>query len=152
MLFKLPGVMPGGLYHLGYVIKMIYEWSWQKEGDEKFLFVKFNKTQTFQDCLKCFAEALADFDGGYLKVLGDLRLSENTIGYNEEMAIIYDNVLNMGVEKGVVSLIVSDKSYYFKEKIVNEFLKINKQPFFTKSFMDYDMARKWLVDFSFSLT
>jgi len=144
--------MPGGLYHLGYVIIMIYEWSWQNEAEEKFLLVKFNKTQTFQDCLKCFTEALADFDGGYLKVLGDLRLSENTIGYNEEMAKIYDNVLNMGVEKGVVSLIVSDKSYYFKEKIVNKFLKINKQPFFTKSFMDYNIARKWLVDFSFSLT
>jgi len=125
-------------------MKTIYEWVWLNEGGTEFLYIKFNGTETLKDCLDCFAEALADYEGDHLKVLVDLRLSENTLGYNEDMAALYDSFLSTGIKTGVAALIVANKFYELKEKIVNEYANINKKPFLIKSFGNFDAAQAWL--------
>ena len=131
----------------------IYEWDWQEEKGERFLFVKFNVTQTIMDCVDCFSEALADFStnfsGGAFKALVDVRLSENRIGYNEDMIIFYDRLLSFGINQGVMSFVTVDQFYFLKAKIMNEFAKINKKPFLIKSFDDYSIAKDWLIDYEF---
>lgn len=129
----------------------IYEWAWLEESGEIFLSVKFNCTQTIMDCIDCFSEALSGFSGGPFKALVDVRLSENKIGYNEEMIVFYDRLLSFGINLGVMSFITSDKCYFLKAKVMNEFAKINKKPFFIKSFNDYDTAKKWLTGYEFLL-
>ncbi|MCK5425275.1 MAG: hypothetical protein KAI89_07875 [Emcibacter sp.] len=131
---------------------MTCEWEWLEDGEQKFLFVKCNETPTLEDWIKCYTEALSDYSGGPLKTLTDMRLSENTMGYNEDMAEFYNKILSMGVDKGVASLIVSDRLYHFKEKVVNAFAKFNKQPFIVKSFTDFHVAKRWLSNYKFPST
>jgi len=126
------------------VTKTLYEWVWLNGEGCELLYIKFNRTETLKDCLDCFTEALAGYEAPHLKVLADLRLSENTLGYNEDMAVLYDSFLSIGIKTGVAALIVANKYYEFKEKVINEYAKINKKPFLIKSFGNFDAGQTWL--------
>ncbi|NOZ41846.1 MAG: hypothetical protein GXP02_01555 [Alphaproteobacteria bacterium] len=132
--------------------EIVYEWSWQQENSKRFLHIKFNKTETLSDFLDCFSESLVDFSGGSLKMLIDLRLSENILSYNNDMDVLYDKCLSMGVDRGIAALIVRDRFYSSKEKLVNEFAKMTERPFAIKSFDNCDSAKNWLVNYKFPST
>ncbi|GEM_PF-5984044 len=126
-----------------------YEWCWQSNDSERFLFVTFHGTETLEDCVECFSEALSDVAHGPLKVLIDLRQSENTLGYDDDMTKLYDMFLAHGISKGIACLIVSNRFFYAKEKLVNEVARIRNKPFIIKSFNNYATARQWLVQYRF---
>ena len=129
--------------------KTIFEWTWLTENGERILFIKFSQTPKATDYTDCFSQALADNRDKEFKMLCDVRLSHNMMNYDSDTAILYESLSSLGIETFAASLIVSDSLYHLKEKIINEFARINRIPFVMKSFNNYDDARKWLADFTF---
>lgn len=126
------------------------EWGWIFKNNEKLLYVKCIKSAALSMWLDFIPKALSNFEGGPLKILVDTAGCETNMGYNEEVNTLYSCIKSFGVERGVICVVVSDNFYEMKEKVINEFAIINKQPFYLKSFLNLTDAEKWLVNYSFS--